>query len=89
MHYFNYEAQKQLLIKEECQLIKYLMVKSIKMEKIKVKQLKSSIKRIKSQKRTLEALGLKGIGKEVIHDASPSILGMIKKVEHLVSVVEA
>ncbi len=65
------------------------MVKSIKMEKIKVKQLKSSIKRIKSQKRTLEALGLKGIGKEVIHDASPSILGMIKKVEHLVSVVEA
>ncbi|MDG2371584.1 MAG: 50S ribosomal protein L30 [Flavobacteriaceae bacterium] len=59
------------------------------MEKIKVKQLKSSIKRIKSQKRTLEALGLKGIGKEVIHDASPSILGMIKKVEHLVSVVEA
>jgi len=65
------------------------MVKSIKMEKIKVKQLKSSIKRIKSQKRTLEALGLRGIGKEVIHVASPSILGMIKKVEHLVSVVEA
>jgi len=64
------------------------MVKSIKMEKIKVKQLKSSIKRIKSQKRTLEALGLRGIGKEVTHDAFPSILGMIKKVEHLVSVVE-
>ena len=58
------------------------------MEKIKVVQLRSSIKRIKSQKRTLEALGLRGIGKEVIHNSSPSILGMIKKVEHLVSVVK-
>ena len=58
------------------------------MEKIKVVQLRSSIKRLKSQKRTLEALGLKGIGKEVIHISSPSIVGMIKKVEHLVSVVK-
>ena len=58
------------------------------MEKIKVIQKRSSIKRIKSQKRTLEALGLRGVGKEVVHDATPSILGMIKKVEHLVSVVE-
>ena len=58
------------------------------MEKIKVVQLRSSIKRIKSQNRTLEALGLRGIGKEVIHNSSPSILGMIKKVEHLVSVVK-
>ena len=59
------------------------------MAKIKVKQVKSSIKRLQNQKRTLEALGLRGIGKEVIHDASPNILGMIKKVEHLVSVSEA
>ena len=59
------------------------------MAKVKVKQVKSSIKRLQNQKRTLEALGLRGIGKEVIHDASPNILGMIKKVEHLVSVTEA
>lgn len=59
------------------------------MAKIKVKQVKSSIKRIKKQKLTLEALGLRGIGKEVIHDATPNILGMIKKVSHLVSVSEA
>jgi len=59
------------------------------MAKVKVKQVKSSIKRLQNQKRTLEALGLRGIGKEVIHDASPTILGMIKKVEHLVSVSEA
>ena len=57
--------------------------------KVKVKQIKSGIKRIKKQKRTLEALGLRGIGKEVIHENTPNILGMIKKVEHLVSVSEA
>ncbi|MCH1517830.1 MAG: 50S ribosomal protein L30 [Flavobacteriaceae bacterium] len=59
------------------------------MQKVKVKQVKSSIKRIKKQKLTLEALGLRGIGKEVIHDATPNILGMINKVSHLVSVTEA
>ena len=37
------------------------------MSQIKVKQVKSTIKRIQNQKRTLEALGLRGIGKEVIH----------------------
>jgi large subunit ribosomal protein L30 len=40
------------------------------------------------QKRVLESLGLRGIGKEVTHDASPSILGMIEKVKHLVSVTK-
>ena len=58
------------------------------MSKIKVKQIRSSIKRLKDQKRTFEALGLKGIGKEVTHNNSPSILGMIDKVKHLVSVTE-
>ncbi|MFD2589045.1 50S ribosomal protein L30 [Croceitalea marina] len=55
------------------------------MTKIKVKQLKSAIKRPQNQKRTLEALGLRKIGHVVEHDATPNILGMIKKVEHLVS----
>ncbi|MBN08915.1 MAG: 50S ribosomal protein L30 [Flavobacteriaceae bacterium] len=58
------------------------------MEKIKIIQIRSSIKRLKSQKRTLNALGLGRIGKEVLHEASPSILGMIKKVEHLVKVLK-
>ena len=49
--------------------------------------MKSSIKREKSQKRTLYALGLRGIGKEVIHN-SPNILGMIDKVKHLVKTKE-
>ncbi len=59
------------------------------MEKIKVTQVKSKIKRPEDQKRTLEALGLKGIGKVVEHDATPTILGMVNKVKHLVSVEEA
>ena len=59
------------------------------MAKIKVKQLKSSIKRPQNQKRTLEALGLRKIGQIVEHDSTPNILGMIDKVKHLVSTEEA
>ncbi|AWX43794.1 MULTISPECIES: 50S ribosomal protein L30 [Flavobacteriaceae] len=59
------------------------------MSKIKVKQVKSAIKRTQNQKRTLEALGLRKIGHVVEHDATPNILGMINKVKHLVSTEEA
>ena len=44
------------------------------MAQIKVKQVKSSIKRINNQKQVLASLGLRGIGKEVTHEATPSIL---------------
>lgn len=59
------------------------------MGKIKVTQVKSNIKRPQNQKRTLEALGLKKIGQVVEHEATPSIIGMVNKVKHLVSVKEA
>ena len=58
-------------------------------KKIIVTQTRSSIKRAKTQKLTLISLGLGTIGKSVAHEATPSILGMINKVEHLVSVQEA
>lgn len=58
------------------------------MAKIKIKQVKSSIKRIGNQKLVLASLGLKGIGKEVTHEATPNILGMVEKVKHLVTVTE-
>ena len=58
------------------------------MAKIKVTKVKSAINRPKNQKLTLEALGLKKIGQVVEHDATPNILGMVRKVEHLVSVEE-
>ena len=58
------------------------------MATIKVKQVKSKIKTPAVQKRTLEALGLKKINAVVEHEATPSILGMVNKVKHLVEVVE-
>lgn len=58
------------------------------MATIKVKKVKSAINRSKRQKATLIALGLKKIGQVVEHEATPSIIGMVKKVEHLVSVEE-
>ena len=59
------------------------------MKKIVVKQVKSAIRRSKNQKRTLVALGLRKLNQEVEHDASPAILGMVKTVNHLISVKEA
>ncbi len=58
------------------------------MAKIQVTQVKSKINCPKRQKLTLEALGLRKIDQMVEHDASPSILGMVNKVKHLVSVKE-
>ena len=58
------------------------------MATIKIKQVKSRIKRPKDQKLTLDALGLKKLNKVVEHEATPSILGMVKKVRHLVSIIE-
>ncbi|MEN8777219.1 50S ribosomal protein L30 [Polaribacter sp. WD7] len=56
------------------------------MAKIKVTQVKSQIGRLKNQKRTLEALGLRRLNQTVEHEATPSIVGMVNKVSHLVSV---
>ena len=58
------------------------------MAKIKVTQVRSSIKRLQNQKRTLQALGLKGIGQAVEHENTPNIMSMITRVQHLVSVEE-
>ena len=58
------------------------------MAKIKVTKTKSAINRTKTQKLILESLGLKRIGQVVEHDATPSIIGMVNKVKHLVSVEE-
>lgn len=56
------------------------------MAKIKVTKVRSAINRTQRQKRTLEALGLHKIGQTVEHEDTPNILGMINKVQHLVSV---
>tara|TARA_B100001113_G_C21027150_1_gene586295 strand:+ start:395 stop:574 length:180 start_codon:yes stop_codon:yes gene_type:complete len=58
------------------------------MDKIKIKQVKSRIGRPKDQKLTLDALGLTKINKIVEHNATPQILGMVHKINHLITVVE-
>ena len=55
-------------------------------KKVRIKQVRSTIKRLESQKRTLKALGLRKIGMEVEHELTSSISGMIDKVRHLVKV---
>ena len=55
---------------------------------IKIKKVKSAIKRPGDQKKTLLALGLKKISQVVEHQDSPSILGMINEVKHLVTVTK-
>ena len=58
------------------------------MAKIKVKQVRSAINRPERQKRTLKALGIRKMNNVVEHEGTPQILGMIKKISHLLEVVE-
>ena len=58
------------------------------MAKIKVTQVRSGINRPARQKKTLLALGIKKLHKTVEHEATPQIMGMISKVQHLVKVSE-
>ncbi len=58
------------------------------MARVKITQVRSKIRRPGNQKKTLEALGLRRIGQVVEHESTPSIMGMIKTVEHLISVEE-
>ena len=58
------------------------------MSKIKVTQIKSGIHRPKDQKDTLSALGIRKMNHSVEKESNPQILGMVKKVAHLVKVEE-
>ena len=58
------------------------------MAKLKVTQLKSICDCKEPQKRTIKALGLGRPRSVAIHNDTPQIRGMIKKVFHLVKVVE-
>ncbi len=56
------------------------------MDKIRITQVRSIIDVPKKQKLTIQALGLKHVNHSVVKNATPQILGMIKKVQHLVKV---
>ena len=53
---------------------------------IKITQVKSGIDRSERQKLTLQALGLNRLNATKEVEATPQILGMVKKVSHLVKV---
>ena len=58
------------------------------MAKLKITQVRSTIKRHENQKRTIIALGLRRLHQTVIHTDTPQIRGMINRVSHLVIVEE-
>ena len=58
------------------------------MATIKTKQIKSKIGAPADQKRTLQALGLHKISQVVEKEDNPVIRGMIRKVHHLVTVID-
>ena len=59
------------------------------MAQIKITQIKSRINAPAVQKRTLDALGLKKMHHSVVLEDTPSVMGMVKAVHHLVEVTNA
>ena len=59
------------------------------MAQIKIKQIKSRINCPAVEKRTLDALGLKKKNHTVVKEDNPSIMGMVRRVHHLVEVTPA
>ena len=65
-----------------------LVKRRLIMATIKIKQVKSRVGRPIDQKRTLDSLGLNKINKVVEREDTPSLRGMIRKVFHLVEVID-
>lgn len=56
------------------------------MAKIKITQVKSIIDRSERQKRTMQALGLRKMNQSVEVEATAAIIGMVRKVNHLIAI---
>lgn len=57
-------------------------------KRLKIIWVRSAIGRTQNQRATIAALGLHRLHHSVVHEATPSILGMIDTVRHLVKVEE-
>jgi large subunit ribosomal protein L30 len=57
------------------------------MAQVTIKQIGSPIRRKNDQRATLVGLGLNRLGRERTLEDTPSVRGMIAKVQHLVQVV--
>lgn len=58
------------------------------MAKLRLTLIRSTIGRPKKQKATIQALGLRKMNQTVEKEASPQVRGMVKKVQHLLTVTE-
>ena len=58
------------------------------MATIKIKQVKSKIGYPVDQKATLKLLGLRKIGQVAEVEDTPSMRGMVRKVRHLITIIE-
>ena len=61
---------------------------TIETSQVKVTQVKSTIAGLRKQKATLQTLGLRKIGHSVVVDYDPRVKGMLRVVDHLVTVEE-
>lgn len=57
-------------------------------KQLKIRQIRSAIRRQDVQKLTIRALGIRRLHHEVVQPDNPQIRGMIYKVRHLVTVEE-
>ena len=55
-------------------------------DKLKITQIRSTIGRVRKQKDTIRALGIRKLYQSVVHEDTPQIRGMIEKVKHLLEV---
>jgi large subunit ribosomal protein L30 len=58
------------------------------MSSVRITQVRSAIGKPKDQKATIVALGIKRLNVPIEKETSPQVLGMIKKVIHLLKVEE-
>ena len=58
------------------------------MSTIRIKQIRSAIRKPENQKASIKDLVFSKLNQEIEKEATPQILGMINKVKHLVEVIE-
>ena len=57
------------------------------MATIKIKQVRSTIKSPAVQKATIKALGIRKLNQVIEKEATPQILGLVRKLTHLLEVI--
>ena len=67
-------------------MLKKSKMEALKMSKIKITLVRSTIGLPQNQRKIVKALGFRKLNQNVIHESSPTINGMLHKVKHLVSI---